>query len=80
MYNSVIPKKEENIHGNYAIIVTNLHLPNLVKVAKKEKVVITLPFLKSNEQVGRLKPSNNKILPTKVKFWCSAQIHFKTNN
>ena len=54
MYNSVIPKKEEDIHSNYTIIVTNLRLPNLVKVAKKEKVVITLPFLKSNELVERL--------------------------
>ena len=80
MYDSVIPKKEEDIYGNYTVIITNLHLPNLVKVAKKEKVVITLPFLKSNELVERLKPSNNKIFPTKVKFRCSAQIHFKTNN
>ena len=54
MYNSVIPKKEENVNSNYTVIVTNLHLPNLVKVAKKEKVVITLPFLKSNELIERL--------------------------
>ena len=54
MNNSVIPKKEEDIYGIYTVIITNLNLPNLVKVAKKEKVVITLPFLKSNELVERL--------------------------
>ena len=68
MDNSVIPKKEENIHSNNTVIVTNLHLPNVGKVVKKEKVVVTLPFLKSNELVERLKPSNKKIFPTKVKF------------
>ena len=54
MNNSVIPKKEENVHSNNTVVVTNLHHPNLVKIAKKEKVVITLPFLKSNELVERL--------------------------
>ena len=70
MNNSVIPKKEEDIYGNYTVKITNLHLPNLVKVAKKEKVVITLTFLKSNELVERLKSNYKKgrfYLKTRIK-------------
>ena len=70
MYNSVIPKKEEDVHSNNTVVVTNLHLPNLVKVAKKEKVVITLSFLKSNELVERLKSNYKKgrfYLKTRIK-------------